>query len=326
MTVNSEIKMVDISNEVSRSNYSGRSGDKIDMLVMHITECPLDDARRELTVGSRRVSAHYLIARDGTIYRLVPEEKRAHHAGESRWKLATGEEISNINSRSIGIEFECQTGQQLTPAQTKAGLALSKQITQKYGIHPHDVVGHCDIAPDRKSDPDQNFPWELFQQAGIAQNGARRGGGRVDKSYLATAEYAQAKEFAELVRAGKEKKQRAEENAMLAQQNAQQNLSAPEPEISMGGMIGGLAQTAMKFTDNGTLKLALLGVALLGDLSKTMPDTDTGKGVTQTLNAAQTSGETQGAGATLGQAGQMVSNTPSETSVAQAVSSVNNMV
>lgn len=151
---------------------------QVDMLVLHSTETrSLEETARCFTVEKERnVSIHYVIDRDGRIYQFVPENRAANHAGKSSWRLLNGEEVTNINARSIGIEFQRGPGETFTPAQIQAGLALSKDITNRYGIHPSNVVGHSDIAPGRKSDPGNDFPWELFVQNNIAANAQRRGG------------------------------------------------------------------------------------------------------------------------------------------------------
>lgn len=139
----------------------------IDMLVMHYTGMPDDDAALERLCGEAgRVSCHYFVGRDGRVVQMVAEERRAWHAGASYWR---GE--SDSNSRSIGIEIANPGHEHGYPdfpdAQIEAVIALSRDIVERHAIAPHNVVGHSDIAPGRKCDPGEKFPWERLHAAGI---------------------------------------------------------------------------------------------------------------------------------------------------------------
>ena len=115
-----------------------------------------------------KVSSHYLIDRDGTVYRLVDEEKRAYHAGISNWRGMVSGPKPSLNDCSIGIEFQRLPlpHAQITQKQVKAGIELCAQLMRKYKLKAHQVVGHADVAPNRKDDP-VNFPWRTFGKAGI---------------------------------------------------------------------------------------------------------------------------------------------------------------
>lgn len=149
----------------------------IDMIVLHATATDTLAQTFYYLIekeDNNRVSAHYVIDRDGTIYRLVPDDKRAWHAGVSLWDGQT-----DNNSRSIGIEFQCpvvgdESFAAFTEEQIQAGLALCRELMQKYHILPHNVVAHSDIAPTRKVDPGRTFPWERFFAEGLAENPLRR--------------------------------------------------------------------------------------------------------------------------------------------------------
>jgi N-acetylmuramoyl-L-alanine amidase len=124
-----------------------------------------------------RASAHYLVEEDGRIFRLVPEEKRAWHAGVSFWAGEAG-----VNSRSIGIEL-VNGGHDfgLPPypdVQIDAVIALLGDIIRRRNIAPTRVVGHSDVAPDRKADPGERFPWARLAAAGVAVFPAGSGAGR----------------------------------------------------------------------------------------------------------------------------------------------------
>lgn len=113
-----------------------------------------------------KVSAHYVIEEEGAILRLVEEDKRAWHAGVSEW-----DGITNINSASIGLEIVNGGHDFGLPdfpdAQINAVIALSKTIIERHDIQAKDVLGHSDIAPQRKQDPGEKFPWSSLAAAGI---------------------------------------------------------------------------------------------------------------------------------------------------------------
>jgi N-acetylmuramoyl-L-alanine amidase len=109
-----------------------------------------------------RVSAHYLIGRDGTIMQLVADNERAWHAGNSRWVGRT-----DLNSASIGIELD-NDGYSPFPAEQISALKnLLSDLVARLGIEPAQVWGHADIAPARKDDPNKFFPWRELAGAGF---------------------------------------------------------------------------------------------------------------------------------------------------------------
>ncbi|TQI79886.1 N-acetyl-anhydromuramyl-L-alanine amidase AmpD [Serratia fonticola] len=149
---------------------------RIRFLVMHYTA---EDFHSSLkTLMDEHVSAHYLLPahpprQNGKplAYQLVPEEMRAWHAGASTWRGRT-----NLNDTSIGIEIVnkgfsrtllATQWQPYTPEQIELLIPLSREIITRYAIQPTDVVGHSDIAPQRKQDPGPLFPWQQLAQAGI---------------------------------------------------------------------------------------------------------------------------------------------------------------
>lgn len=143
----------------------------ISMIVLHATHSKtltktLD--RFFLCRAPNRISTHYLITRKGIIFQMVPDDKRAWHAGVARW----GQITEDINSHSIGIEFQCagKNGvfEPFTKAQINAGLDLCRQLMERYHISPENVVGHEHIAPERKTDPGTGFPWHLFVRQHLA--------------------------------------------------------------------------------------------------------------------------------------------------------------
>lgn len=155
-------------------NY-GKRNTKIKYLIFHATALDTLEKTFDVLIGSKepnRVSAHYVIDRDGTIYQLVDDDKKAFHAGISDWSsINSGRAIKSMNDCSIGIEFQCPllkgklSG--FTKAQVKSGIELSRFLMNKYQIKRQNVLAHSDIAPHRKQDPDILFPWRTFALAGI---------------------------------------------------------------------------------------------------------------------------------------------------------------
>jgi N-acetylmuramoyl-L-alanine amidase len=140
---------------------------RIDMLVLHYTGM----TSAELAIGrlcdpGARVSAHYVVEENGTIWRLVPETRRAFHAGRSCWQ---GE--SDLNAVSIGIEIVNpghEWGYRPFPEAQMVSLEwLCLDVISRRLIPPHRLVGHSDIAPDRKTDPGELFDWRRLARAGI---------------------------------------------------------------------------------------------------------------------------------------------------------------
>jgi AmpD protein len=109
------------------------------------------------TLAGTRVSAHFLIRRDGQLLQFVPCAKRAWHAGESSWKGRSG-----CNDFSIGIELEGTGEDSFTTPQYRRLAALTRALRARYPIR--DIVGHSDIAPGRKADPGPHFDWARYRR------------------------------------------------------------------------------------------------------------------------------------------------------------------
>ena len=153
--------------ETSSPNYDARAL-LITMVVLHYTGMvDAASAIARLTDPDARVSSHYLIAEDGQVLRLVDEDKRAWHAGKSHWR-----QIDDVNSASIGIEIVNpghEFGYQPFPdAQIDALIPLLSDIVTRYGITRGNIVGHSDIAPARKQDPGELFPWRRLAKLRLA--------------------------------------------------------------------------------------------------------------------------------------------------------------
>jgi N-acetylmuramoyl-L-alanine amidase len=139
-----------------------KTGEKPDMVILHHTNMdPAESALKRLVDPLSKVSCHYLIHKNGTIYRLVEEEKRAWHAGVSCWK-----ERENINDYSIGIELD-SLGNDFPVPQMLSLITLINDIRTRYYIPNTHILGHSDIAPGRKDDPSEHFDWEYLAEQGI---------------------------------------------------------------------------------------------------------------------------------------------------------------
>ena len=141
-------------------------GTPIDTIVLHYTGMrSAQDAIDRLRDPAAKVSSHYVVEEDGRIWHLVPEHRRAFHAGVSHWRGHDG-----LNGRSVGIEIVNpghEWGYRPFPALQMAAVCdLCLAIQARHPIDPRHVVGHSDIAPDRKTDPGELFDWP-----GLARNG-----------------------------------------------------------------------------------------------------------------------------------------------------------
>lgn len=137
------------------------------MVVLHYTGMTSGpDALARLCDPATEVSAHYLIEEDGRTFQLVAEDRRAWHAGRSFWRGTV-----DVNGWSIGIELVNpghEWGYRVFPeAQLQAALDLTASIFRRHVIAPANLVGHSDIAPARKEDPGELFPWQRFAAAGL---------------------------------------------------------------------------------------------------------------------------------------------------------------
>ena len=162
---------------IADTRYHAPSADsRVRFLVMHYTQG--NEARSLAVLTGDDVSVHYVVPDnppiengEPVVYQLVPESERAWHAGQSEWQGTT-----ELNAASIGIENvnvgpidtpQGRTWQPYPPAQVDALVKLAKDIVTRYKIPPTRVVGHSDIAPQRKTDPGPAFPWRTLYDNGI---------------------------------------------------------------------------------------------------------------------------------------------------------------
>ncbi len=148
-------------------NFDSRDGVAVDMLVLHYTGMQsAAEAVERLCDADAKVSAHYVVDEDGTVLRLVDEAARAWHAGVASWRGET-----NINHRSIGVEIVNpghEFGYRPFPeAQIAAVIELCNGVLSRHDISARNVVGHSDVAPTRKEDPGELFPWVRLAGEGI---------------------------------------------------------------------------------------------------------------------------------------------------------------
>ncbi|ACB24002.1 N-acetylmuramoyl-L-alanine amidase [Methylobacterium sp. PvP062] len=151
-------------------NHGARRAGPLDMLILHYTGMDSGAAAlARLRDPLSEVSAHYLVFEDGGTVQMVPEARRAWHAGAGAWKGET-----DVNSRSIGIEI-VNPGHAggLPPypeAQVEAVIALARDILGRWPIPPERVLAHSDVAPERKEDPGEIFPWDRLAAAGVGHH------------------------------------------------------------------------------------------------------------------------------------------------------------
>lgn len=156
--------MVDVV--AASPNFDARQGGAPDMILLHYTGMRTAEEALARLCNSAKVSAHYFVYEDGRVLQLVPEASRAWHAGEALWQ---GE--SDINSRSIGIEIVNPGHDFGYPdfphVQIEAVIALCRGIIKRNDIRADRVLAHSDVAPLRKQDPGEKFPWDLLHRKGV---------------------------------------------------------------------------------------------------------------------------------------------------------------
>lgn len=155
---------------IDDSHTAAGQNSRVQYIVLHYTSADLNRSLQLLT--ETEVSSHYLIGEaPPTIYRLVDENRRAWHAGDSQWQGRTW-----LNGTTIGIElvnqgfYDTPAGrywQPFAPAQIEALIALLKDIMQRHQLSLGSILAHSDIAPQRKVDPGPLFPWKRLAEAGL---------------------------------------------------------------------------------------------------------------------------------------------------------------
>jgi N-acetylmuramoyl-L-alanine amidase len=142
-------------------NFSMRRPNYV--IIHHTAQNSCEQTLKTFTVkGNREVSAHYVICKDGTVHHMLNDLLRAHHAGVSRWGNTT-----DLNSSSIGIELDNNGFENFSEAQINSLLTLLGRIKNAYSVPAANFIGHGDIAPTRKNDPNWRFPWKLLAERGF---------------------------------------------------------------------------------------------------------------------------------------------------------------
>ncbi len=133
------------------------------VIIHHTAQNSCEQTLKTFTVaGSREVSAHYVICKDGTVHHMLNDYLRAHHAGVSKWGNST-----DINSNSIGIELDNNGFESFDEAQLNSLNLLLERLKKSFNIPAANFIGHGDIAPTRKNDPNWRFPWQTLSEKGF---------------------------------------------------------------------------------------------------------------------------------------------------------------
>lgn len=144
---------------VGTTNFSLRRPNFV--VIHHTAQNSCEQTLSTFTQPVKQVSAHYVICRNGTVFHMLHDYFRAHHAGVSRWG-----NHSDINSSSIGIEIDNNGFEPFTDQQVSSLLDLLGRLKRAYGIPQANFIGHADIAPGRKVDPSRYFSWKLLADSG----------------------------------------------------------------------------------------------------------------------------------------------------------------
>ena len=152
---------------VASPNHGERRGfSRPNSVILHYTGMPTAAGALALLCDpASELSSHYFVEEDGRAVQLVAENRRAWHAGKGVWKGET-----DLNSASIGIEIVNRGHDELPPfpdVQIEGVIALVRDISARYAIAPERILAHSDIAPARKRDPGEKFPWEALWRAGL---------------------------------------------------------------------------------------------------------------------------------------------------------------
>lgn len=132
------------------------------VIIHHTAQESCEKTLTTFTTEKSQVSAHYVICKDGTLHHMLNDYLRAWHAGAGKWGGAT-----DINSSSIGIEIDNNGIDTFTNAQVNVLLGLLTRLKKTHGIPTANFIGHSDIAPTRKVDPNVSFPWKLLSEKGF---------------------------------------------------------------------------------------------------------------------------------------------------------------
>jgi N-acetylmuramoyl-L-alanine amidase len=145
---------------VGTTNFTMRKPNFV--IIHHTAQDSCEQTLRTFTLKRTQVSAHYVICKDGTVYHMLNDYLRAHHAGAAKWGGA-----SDINSSSIGIELDNNGFESFDERQINSLLTLLDRLKKSFSIPAPNFIGHGDIAPTRKNDPNWRFPWKQLSDKGF---------------------------------------------------------------------------------------------------------------------------------------------------------------
>lgn len=145
---------------IGTTNFNMRKPNYV--IIHHTAQNSCDATLRAFTMTKSQVSAHYVICKDGTVHHMLNDYLRSWHAGVSRWGNNT-----DINSSSIGIELDNNGFEAFPDAQINSLLHVLRSLKEQFKVPSANFIGHGDIAPTRKNDPNVNFPWQLLSQRGF---------------------------------------------------------------------------------------------------------------------------------------------------------------
>lgn len=148
------------SDWVGTTNLSMRRPNYV--IIHHTAQNSCEQTLQTFTLPRTQVSAHYVICKDGTVHHMLNDLLRAHHAGVSKWGNTT-----DLNSSSIGIELDNNGFETFSEAQMNSLLILLDRLKKAYSIPASNFIGHGDIAPTRKNDPNWRFPWKQLSEKGF---------------------------------------------------------------------------------------------------------------------------------------------------------------
>lgn len=144
---------------IGTTNFSIRKPNYV--IIHHTAQDSLEQTIKTFTITRTQVSSHYVVGKDGEIVQMLNDYLRSWHAGRGRWGNDT-----DLNSASIGIELDNNGSEPFTQSQIESLLVLLKRLKWKYGIPTANFIGHSDIAPSRKVDPSNYFPWRKLAEEG----------------------------------------------------------------------------------------------------------------------------------------------------------------
>ena len=145
---------------VGTTNFGMRKPNFV--IIHHTAQNSCEQTLQTFTLPRTQVSAHYVICKDGTIHHMLNDYLRAWHAGNSRWG-----NLTDVNSSSIGIEIDNTGFEPFTEQQINSLLILLGALKKNYSIPAANFIGHADIAPTRKNDPNVKFPWQKLSEQGF---------------------------------------------------------------------------------------------------------------------------------------------------------------